>query len=92
MTPELPDDLLTPEALRDPDAAAAVLREHDPVHWSPTHRAWLLTRYDDVVAAFSEPALSSDRVRPLMSARENRPDADGPGTSHRVLGLTENSM
>ena len=92
MTPELPDDLLTPEALRDPDAAAAVLREHDPVHWSPTHRAWLLTRYDDVVAAFREPALSSDRVRPLMSARQDRPDAEGPGTSHRVLGLISEWM
>ncbi|HWN26000.1 MAG TPA: hypothetical protein VNP37_03455, partial [Actinomycetospora sp.] len=71
--PELPDDLLTPEAVADPDGAAAVLRAHDPVHWSPTHRAWLVTRYDDVVASFRNPALSSDRVRPLMSAQRERP-------------------
>ena len=93
MTPVLPDDLLTPEALRDPDGAAAVLREHDPVHWSPAHRAWLLTRYDDVVAAFREPALSSDRVRPLMA----RPgsgggDGTGSGTSQRILGLLSDWM
>ncbi|MDF2977607.1 MAG: cytochrome [Actinomycetospora sp.] len=87
MTVELPDDLLTPEAVADPDGAAAVLRAHDPVHWSPTHRAWLVTRYDDVVASFRNPALSSDRVRPLMSAQRERPAAE-----HRVLGLISEWM
>ncbi|GAA4896020.1 cytochrome P450 [Actinomycetospora straminea] len=85
---DLPDDLLTPEAVADPDGAAAVLREHDPVHWSPTHRAWLVTRYDDVVAAFRNPALSSDRVRPLLAQRE-RPSGDA---SHRMLGLISEWM
>ncbi|MEJ2865292.1 cytochrome P450 [Actinomycetospora flava] len=84
-TPDLPDDLLTPEAVRDPDGAAAVLREHDPVHWSPTHRAWLVTRFDDVVAAFRNPALSSDRVRPLMTRASGAP-------SRRVLGLISEWM
>jgi cytochrome P450 len=87
VTVELPDDLLTPEAVADPDGAAAVLRAHDPVHWSPTHRAWLVTRYDDVVASFRNPALSSDRVRPLMSAQRERPAAE-----HRVLGLISEWM
>ncbi|MEJ2885054.1 cytochrome P450 [Actinomycetospora aeridis] len=82
---ELPDDLLSPEAVRDPDGAAAVLREHDPVHWSPTHRAWLVTRHDDVVAAFRNPALSSDRVRPVMSK------ASGDA-SQRILGLISEWM
>ncbi|GAA4906091.1 cytochrome P450 [Actinomycetospora succinea] len=87
MTLELPDDLLTPEAVRDPDAAAAVLRAHDPVHWSPAHRAWLVTRFDDVVAAFRNPALSSDRVRPVMQRRTQPADA-----THRVLGLISEWM
>ncbi|CAA9222219.1 MAG: Putative cytochrome P450 hydroxylase [uncultured Actinomycetospora sp.] len=87
MTVELPDDLLTPAAVADPAGAAAVLRTLDPVHWSPTHRAWLVSRYDDVVASFRNPALSSDRVRPLMSAQRERPSAE-----HRVLGLISEWM
>jgi cytochrome P450 len=86
---DLPDDLLTPEAVRDPDGVAAVLRAHDPVHWSRVHRAWLVTRFDDVVAAFRNPALSSDRVRPLMSARRERPSAEA---SQRMLGLISEWM
>ena len=82
---ELPDDLLTPEAVHDPDGAAAVLRAHDPVHWSPTHRAWLVTRFDDVVAAFRNPALSSDRVRPVMKKSSD-------AASHRMLGLISEWM
>jgi cytochrome P450 len=59
-------DLLSPELTEDPFAYYAELRANDPVHWAPASKAWLLTRYDDVVAAFGDPRLSSDRVRPLL--------------------------
>ena len=59
-------DLLSPELTEDPFAYYAELRANDPVHWAPASRAWLVTRYDDVVAAFGDPRLSSDRVRPLL--------------------------
>jgi cytochrome P450 len=59
-------DLLSPELTEDPVAYYAELRASDPVHWAPASKAWLLTRYDDVVAAFSDPRLSSDRIRPLL--------------------------
>ena len=59
-------DLLSPELTEDPFAYYAGLRASDPVHWAPGGKAWLLTRYDDVVAAFGDPRLSSDRVRPLL--------------------------
>jgi cytochrome P450 len=59
-------DLLSPELTEDPFAYYAGLRASDPVHWAPASKAWLLTRYDDVVAAFGDPRLSSDRVRPLL--------------------------
>ena len=59
-------DLLSPELTDDPFAYFARLREQDPVHWAEANKAWLLTRYDDVVAAYADPRLSSDRVRPLL--------------------------
>ena len=68
MTTMLKDDLLDPEVNHDPYPFLARLREEDPVHYSEAHRAWLVTRYDDVVAAFGDKRLSSDRVRPLLRA------------------------
>jgi len=80
-----PADLLTPSASADPYALFAALRTEDPVHWSEAHRAWLLTRYDDVSAAFQNKAFSNDRVRPVLA---RRPASTGePTASDRVLGL-----
>jgi cytochrome P450 len=59
-------DLLSPELTDDPHPYFARLREQDRVHWAEASKAWLLTRYDDVVAAYADPRLSSDRVRPLL--------------------------
>jgi len=66
---EVDDDLLAAEASADPYALFAQRREHDPVQWSARHRAWLLTRYDDVSSAFQNRVLSHDRVRPLPGQR-----------------------
>jgi cytochrome P450 len=48
----LDDSLVTPDFLYDPYPTLAQLREEDPVHWSDSTGAWLLTRYDDVVHSF----------------------------------------
>jgi cytochrome P450 len=73
MNTALPTDLadlsfLDPQLTHDPYPYLAELRAKDPVHWSGVHRAWLLSRYDDNVAAFADPRMSSDRVRPLLKA------------------------
>ncbi|MBN9099833.1 MAG: cytochrome P450 [Pseudonocardia sp.] len=82
-------DLLTPSASADPYALFATLRAEDPVHWSDAHRAWLLTRYDDVSAAFQNKAFSNDRVRPVLARRQ----ASGePTAADRVLGLLSGWM
>jgi cytochrome P450 len=78
MPPEL--DLLAPEVVTDPHPAFASLREQDPVHWSERHRAWILTRYDDVAGLFRDLRLSSDRATPLVG-RDDRVGGDDPVVS-----------
>jgi cytochrome P450 len=55
-------DLLEPALVADPHPHLRALREHDPVHWSDAHRAWLVLRHDDVIAGFRDPAFSSEGV------------------------------
>jgi cytochrome P450 len=78
------DDLTAPAASADPFSVFRELRERDAVRWSETHRAWLITRYDDVSAAFQNKAFSNDRVRPVLE-RKRRAGADSAATG--VLGL-----
>src|SRR5256886_1659784 len=76
-------DLLAPAVVANPHPAFARLREEDPVHWSTRHRAWVLTRYDDVAAFFRDSRLSSDRASPL--ARGGRDEAGGEDPVVSVL-------
>ena len=62
-------DLLCDEAVRDPYAFYGRLREHDPVHWNARHRSWVLTRYEDVAAAFTDDRLTSDRVQSVFDEK-----------------------
>ncbi|MCW3023139.1 MAG: Cytochrome [Conexibacter sp.] len=54
--------LLSPELISDPYPYFAQLRSSEPVHWNERHRAWFLSRYDDVVGAFRSPDLTADRI------------------------------
>ena len=76
-------DLLAPEVVADPHPTFAQLRQQDPVHWSERHRAWVLTRYDDVSAAFRDRRLSSDRATP--HARPNEAELAGADPVVSVL-------
>jgi cytochrome P450 len=61
------DDIRTMEALGDPFGFFRRLRERDPVHWSESSRAWLLTGLAEVGDAFRDvERLSSDRVAPIL--------------------------
>jgi len=57
-----PDDLLAPDAIRDPHSFFRRLREHDPVFWSPRHRVFILTSHAAVDHAFRDKSLSSARA------------------------------
>ena len=50
-----------PEVHANPYLMYRQLREQDPVHWSELLEAWVLTRYDDVVAVLKHPRFSADR-------------------------------
>ena len=57
-------DLKSLPNVRDPFPVYAWLREHEPVHWSASLRAWAVTRYADVLEVFDRPEVfSSDRFR-----------------------------
>jgi len=62
-------DLLGREAIADPYSTFGRLREEDPVHWNAAHRSWVITRYEDVCAAFGDKRLSSDRVQAVYETK-----------------------
>jgi cytochrome P450 len=60
--------LLDPAVNADPYPYLDAMRDHEPVFWSQMHRAWFVTGYDQVMQCLRDPAVSADRVRPLMDA------------------------
>jgi len=58
---EAPEITLDERYLSDPYPTLGRLRENDPVHWIPDFQAWVITRYEDVRAMFSDPRVSRDR-------------------------------
>ncbi|MFG2298918.1 cytochrome P450 [Streptomyces sp. NPDC048603] len=60
--------LLDPAVNADPYDYLNSLRDHDPVYWSAMHRAWLVTGHAQLMHCLRDPAVSAERVRPLMDA------------------------
>jgi cytochrome P450 len=53
----------------NPFPAFSRLRAEDPVHWSRTMKAWIVTRYDDVKAlAMNNAEVSANRLAPFFAA------------------------
>ncbi len=53
--------------MANPFPALEALREHDPAHFNPYLRAWLITRYADVKQLALDMSLSSDRLHPFFA-------------------------
>src|SRR5206468_46723 len=66
-TSDGPDlDLKSRRNVQDPFPLYAWLRDNEPVHWSGSLNAWVVTRYADVVEIFDRPeTFSSDRFRKI---------------------------
>ncbi|HEY0095549.1 MAG TPA: cytochrome P450, partial [Archangium sp.] len=56
-----PFGLLRPETWDDPYPTFARMRAVEPIHFSEAWGGWMLTRYQDVLAATRDPRLSSRR-------------------------------
>ena len=90
MVSDFEDELDSPAFHADPYPVYARLREEAPVYWSDTVGAWLLTRYDDVIATIRDPGHFSNRGR--FSAVLDRLSPDDrptfrPLESHFSVGL-----
>lgn len=68
MTPSLVYDPTDDAVRKNPFPLYEALQEHDPIHWSPVLRSWIITRYDDVRQVAMSPIMSSDRLRPFYEA------------------------
>lgn len=62
-------DLLSDDFRADPSWYFSELLEKAPVLWNETHKAWLVSSYDDVVAAFKNECIGSDRVGPYVASK-----------------------
>ena len=75
------DDLhfnpMDPAFVADPYPTYRRLRAEDPVHQSPLG-FWVLTRYEDVVAALRDPRLAKEAIPAFVAARFGLP-VRGPG-------------
>lgn len=78
-------DLLGPAAIADPYAFFGALREEDPVHYSETHRCWVITRYEEVASAFTDPRLSSDRVEAVYATKLSDAERTRRAPTYKVL-------
>jgi cytochrome P450 len=91
VTPEV--DLSSESYKTNPVPTLTWLRENDPVHWN-RNGYWLLTRYNDVAAAFRDQRLSSEWAKkPELLGRPSRDeqtlDRDG---RNRATILTSFNM
>jgi len=70
---------IDPEFVADPYPTYHRLRAEDPVHHSPLG-FWVLSRYDDVVAALRDPRFAKEAIASVVAARFGISVA-GPGLS-----------
>ena len=73
-----------PAVMADPYPYYRRMREHDPVHWNDTVRAWFLTRHADVAGLLRDDRFSADRTR-SERFRPPPPHRRRPGRSMLVL-------
>ena len=77
------DDLVADEAIADPHAFFAQLRETDPVHWNARHALWVITRHADVIT------LVPERREEITTERGLNLEADTPRLRESIQRLAD---
>jgi pimeloyl-[acyl-carrier protein] synthase len=84
--------LSDPSFFQDPYPAYRQLREQDPVFWSQSWNAWIVTRFDDVMAIFKDPGHYSNAGR-FSAFLAGLPETNGVGVeavrSHYASGMLQ---
>ncbi|MCU6209266.1 cytochrome P450 [Enterobacter cloacae] len=62
----LSDSLLSLQFNQSPYRVYSELRKHNPVFWSEEIRAWMITRYDDVMSCLHDERISANRIIPRI--------------------------
>lgn len=68
-TPVLSSPLSDPGIVEDPYPTYEQLASADPVCWWPDIRAWAVLRYEDCQRSFADPALSAERMGPVLGRK-----------------------
>ncbi len=74
-------DLYSPEIDADPFPYYEILRERYPCYWSESAKLWIISRYDDIVAAARD-------WETFSSSQGNMID-ELPGRAGATLGTTD---
>jgi cytochrome P450 len=83
MAVQVPNDMFTPDVIKDPYTYYGRLRDADPVHWNEAYELWVVTRYDDLVWLTRHHELFSSAVF------KNDPRPAYPSIDESDLGLYE---
>ncbi|WP_432842337.1 cytochrome P450 [Dactylosporangium sp. CA-092794] len=78
-------NLTSPEMAFSPFAFYADLLESAPVLWSERHHAWLISRYDDVSAAFRHEQMGADRITPYLKNQLSEAESERFGRVFEIL-------
>jgi cytochrome P450 PksS len=81
-------DLTNPQVLADPYPLFHQMRREDPVHWSDTLQAWVLTSYEQVLKALRDPCLSNQRIETFVKYQLRNSDPALAADFERVANET----
>ncbi len=59
-------DLKHPAFIPDPHTVYLRLRTEEPIHWNPSLRGWVITRYSDLSSILKNPSFSAAALQPFL--------------------------